>query len=102
MSDPFEFQENGILPFKESLDPKSTTTSVLCERLQRLHADLSKMEQQKVDTSSLETVKKDLYPLINHKDKYIKILVSCCLSDILRLYAPEVIYSSSQLKVLFA
>ena len=38
-------------------------------------------------------------PLINHKDKDIKVCLACCLADILRIYAPEAPYNEEQLKV---
>ena len=59
------------------------------------------MEQDSVDTQSLLAVKKVLVSehLLFHKDKMTKILVACCLADILRLFAPDAPYNENELRV---
>jgi sister-chromatid-cohesion protein PDS5 len=99
-ADEFEFgTTDGRLQFNQSLVTKSLTTPMLCSRLKELHEELSKLDQQLVVKDSLSSVKKELYTLISHKDRYVKILVACCISDILRLYAPDAPFNTSQLKV---
>jgi hypothetical protein len=100
-TDEFEFGTTaGHLQFNQSLVTKSLTTPMLCSRLKELHEELSKLDQQVVVKDSLSSVKKELFTLISHKDRYVKILVACCISDILRLYAPDAPFNTSQLKVL--
>jgi sister-chromatid-cohesion protein PDS5 len=92
---------DSSLQFNLSLVSKTITTAVLCSRLQELQQELSKLDQQYIVRDSLATVKKELLTLIQHKDKYVRILVACCLSDILRLYAPDAPFTPNQLKSIF-
>jgi sister chromatid cohesion protein PDS5 len=101
MTDDFEFQTDGRLQFNQSLLQKSISTSALVARLKELQAELSKMDQQTVVKESLGAVKKELFTLTSHKDRYVKILVACCISDVLRLYAPDAPFNNSQLKAIF-
>lgn len=39
--------------------------------------------------------------LINHKDPGVQSLVSCCISDILRIYAPDAPYTDGELSIIF-
>lgn len=80
------------IPLKELLD-----------RLDTLSTELSKIDQEKIDVKSLESVKDDLVnkKLIHHKDIGVQSLVSCCLADILRIYAPDAPYTDTQLKDIF-
>jgi sister-chromatid-cohesion protein PDS5 len=88
------------LQFNESITSKSISVSVLCTRLRSLQSELSKLNQQ-IQLSSLESIKKDLFTISDHKDKYVRILSSCCLSDILRLYAPDPPFTQPELLQIF-
>lgn len=78
-------------------------TDELLSRLVSLHEELSTLEQGKVDLSSLDRYRTDLNSrkLTKHKDNGIRAFVACCLSDILRLYAPDAPYTESQLTEIF-
>jgi len=70
--------------------------------VQELHNELKDLEQETVVKESLDVVAKDLVSsqvMGNSEDKSVKILASCCLADILRLYAPEAPYDNSIIKV---
>ncbi|KNC98061.1 uncharacterized protein SPPG_09381 [Spizellomyces punctatus DAOM BR117] len=115
-SDPFGFAAGADTPsrrgprklnFTQRLVPiagsKQVSTSELVNRLKKVHNDLSRMDQEDVDTQSLKTVQKDLISpsLMSHKDKAVKILTACCLADILRLFAPDAPYNQNQLREIF-
>lgn len=59
------------------------------------------MDQDLVDTTSLNTVSKELmqHNLLLNKDKGVKAYVACCLADMLKLYAPDAPYTAQELKV---
>lgn len=56
-----------------------------------------------MDVESLASVTRDLVSpsLMTHKDKGVKALTACCITDMLRLYAPEAPYSNSELREIF-
>lgn len=68
---------------------------------QALHRELAALDQDTVDTSSLDAVKKELISpgLLLGKDRGVQAHVACCLADLLRLYAPDAPYTPSELKV---
>lgn len=37
--------------------------------------------------------------LLTHRDKEVRLLVACCLADVISLYAPEIPYNEEQTKV---
>lgn len=78
-------------------------TKELLTRLNDLHKELSILEQDRVDLISLESVKDDLInkKLLKNTNKGIQIYVSCCLADILRLYAPDAPYDEASLTGIF-
>ena len=78
-------------------------TKELLTRLNDLHKELSILEQDHVDLISLERVKDDLInkKLLKNTNKGIQIYVSCCLADILRLYAPDAPYDETSLTSIF-
>ena len=39
--------------------------------------------------------------LIKHKDRAVRVLVACCIANILRLFAPDAPYSVEQFEVQF-
>lgn len=90
----------GRLEFREKLTGK---TDALLKKLQTLHAQLAALDQDAVDTQSLNTVRRDLVhtSLLLHKDRGVKAHVACCLADILRLYAPDAPYTQPELRDIF-
>lgn len=101
-------QINGKVKLKFNKSIISTAgniipTNELSNRLNDLHEELSTISQENIDLTSLDKYSKDLInkKLLRHKDDGIRALVSCCLSDILRLYAPNAPYTDVQLTDIF-
>lgn len=59
------------------------------------------MDQDHVDRSELIGLADQLVApgLIKHKDKAVRILIACCIANILRLFAPDAPYSTDQFEV---
>jgi sister chromatid cohesion protein PDS5 len=95
------FELTTKLQFKDSIISKNLKTSELCSKLKQLLEQLNKLNQGTTDKSSLATIKKDLFTQLSHKDKYVRILVCCCISAVLRLFAPECPFGSNELKTIF-
>ena len=91
------------LKFHEKLAGKGLTTDALLTRLKTLHTQLATLDQETVDTSSLNTTRSELInvSLLLHKDRGVKAYTACCLADILRLYAPEAPYTEHELRNIF-
>lgn len=75
----------------------------LLSRLSNLHEEFSSLVQDQVDLKSVDTYCIDLVnrKLLKHKDPGVRAFVACCLSDILRLYAPDAPYTDTQLTEVF-
>lgn len=88
------------LQFDQSLKGCSSNAELL-KRCKALHVELADIDQELVDTASLDSIAKELIsaPLLLHKDRGVKAYLACCLADILRLYAPEAPYTQNELKV---
>lgn len=89
--------------FKLPAKVRTNNISKVVEELKELHDSLCKIEQDE-----FESLRMDLDPvarrlveseLVHNGDKVVRLLVSCCLANILRLYAPDAPYSPDQLKV---
>lgn len=91
------------LKFHEKLAGKGLSTDALLTRLKTLHTQLAALDQETVDTSSLNTTHSELInvSLLLHKDRGVKAYTACCLADILRLYAPEAPYTEHELRNIF-
>jgi sister chromatid cohesion protein PDS5 len=91
------------LKFREKLVGKGLATDALLKKLKALQKELSELDQEKVDRSSLESIRKDLiHPtLLLHKDRGVKAYVACCIADILRLFAPDAKYTGPELQDIF-
>jgi len=89
------------LKFNDKL--KASSTDALLKKLKALHAELAVLDQEFVDTRSLDSVRKDLISssILLHKDRGVKAYAACCLADILRCYAPDAPYTQSQLRDIF-
>ena len=92
------------LKFHEKLLGKNLNTDALQKRLKALQAELAVLEQDKVDTTSLGAVRKELVntSILLHRDRGVKAYAACCLADLLRLYAPDAPYTQNELRDIFA
>ncbi|QEU58104.1 Pds5 [Kluyveromyces lactis] len=94
------------LEFNKSIIPSledSFSSAVQIERLGELHEELAGLEQGKVELNSLEKYKNALInrKLLRHKDSGIRALTACCLSDIMRLNAPDAPFTETELCDIF-
>lgn len=91
------------LAFNEKLLGKGLTTDSILKKLKALHTELAAMDQELVDVSSLNSVRKELIntSILLHKDRGVKAYAACCLADILRLYAPDAPYTHNELRDIF-
>lgn len=81
----------------------SISTKELLSRLQTLSDELSSVDQNNVDVKSFLKLAADLVnkKLLKHPNSAIQAYVCCCLSDILRLYAPDAPFTASELSLVF-
>lgn len=61
------------------------------------------MDQDLVDKSSLDGVRKELTStsILLHKDKGVKAYAACCIADLLRLYEPDAPFTQNELTDIF-
>ena len=62
---------------------------------------MSPIDQDHVDRTELINLADQLASpsLSKHKDRAVRILVACCIANILRLFAPDAPYSNEQFEV---
>ncbi|KLO11387.1 ARM repeat-containing protein [Schizopora paradoxa] len=91
------------LKFSEKLVGKGLSTDAFLKKLKALHEELASLEQENVDTKSLSPVNRELIStsILLHKDRGVKAYAACCLSDLLRLFAPDAPYTSSEIQDIF-
>ncbi|GMF52259.1 unnamed protein product [[Candida] boidinii] len=79
------------------------STKELISRLQELYEELSSIDPDSLDMSSVASVKDQLVnkKLLKNANTGIQTLTACCLSDILRIYAPDAPYNAQQLSDIF-
>ncbi|KAK7988100.1 hypothetical protein PG989_008415 [Apiospora arundinis] len=104
--DQMDEEEKVDLQFNETLSwraGKPIATSELLRRLEKLSKELVDMEQDTVNTESLNNVSKQLasHNLLAHKEAGVKAYTAACLVDILKLCAPDAPFTPSQLKEIF-
>ncbi|KAJ2159386.1 Sister chromatid cohesion protein pds5 [Coemansia sp. RSA 552] len=89
--------------FTSAGQKKTVAVAELYKQLKRLSKELNALEQETVDTQSLAAVTRQLVApaLLRHKDAGVVAYVSCCLADILRLYAPDAPYGEEEIKQIF-
>ncbi|KAG0057393.1 hypothetical protein BGZ83_010852 [Gryganskiella cystojenkinii] len=77
------------------------TPTELLKKLKELQGELKDMDQGAVETSTMTSITKQLVDpsVVNHKDRGVRIYAACCIADLLRLYAPDAPYGSSNLKL---
>ncbi|KAJ2379245.1 Sister chromatid cohesion protein pds5, partial [Coemansia sp. RSA 2603] len=89
--------------FTNATNKKTVTIAELYKQLKKLSKELNGLEQETVNTQSLNAVTKQLIApsLLEHKESGVVSYVSCCIADILRLYAPEAPYDDDEIKHIF-
>ncbi|AMD22270.1 HGL070Wp [Eremothecium sinecaudum] len=92
------FNKNIISSVNDTL-----SSNELLARLGTLHDELSLFEQGQLAIDSLSRYKSDLISkkLLKSKDPGVQAFVACCLSDLLRLYAPDAPYTDAELCEIF-
>ncbi|SCV01274.1 LAME_0G15148g1_1 [Lachancea meyersii CBS 8951] len=93
-----EFNLSIISTIKDSISVQE-----LLDRLAQLQEELSDLKQEEVDVSSLNKYRADLInkKILKHKDHGVRAYTACCLSDILRVYAPDAPYTDKELTEIF-
>ena len=93
----------GKLKFHDKLVGKGLSTDTLLKKLRALHIELADLDQEVVDVNSLSNARKELVhtSILLHKDRGVKAYAACCLSDLLRLYAPDAPYTHDELRDIF-
>ncbi|KAG9080913.1 hypothetical protein FS749_007862, partial [Ceratobasidium sp. UAMH 11750] len=88
------------LKFADKIVTKGLTTDALIKKMKALHSELSSIDQDNVDTNTLQGVRKELIStsILLHKDKGVRALAACCIAALLRLYAPDAPYTAPELK----
>lgn len=78
-------------------------TRELLVRLQTLLDELSAIDQDEIDKSSLSAVKSALVnkKLVKNANVGVQLLTCCCLADLLRIYAPDAPFTASELSSIF-
>ncbi|SCU97563.1 LAMI_0F10528g1_1 [Lachancea mirantina] len=94
------------MAFKRSIIPtmkENTTVEQLLDTLNSLHEHLSSLKQEALDVSSIDKYRAELMDrrIFKNKDAGVRTLCACCLSDILRLYAPHAPYTGEELRAIF-
>ena len=77
-------------------------SDILANELKRIFDELSLLAQDDIHAKAEAADYADqviLPSILKHKDKSIRILASCCVANILRIYAPEAPYNTQQLDV---
>lgn len=80
---------------------KPIPVAELLDRLEALHNELRKLDQEDIEAAALTRAAQDLASpnLLAHKDKGVRAFACCCLVDILRLCAPDAPFRVAQFKV---
>jgi sister chromatid cohesion protein PDS5 len=77
----------------------------LKKNLKELHDDLRGLPQgaNKTDLKALKSYAENLVhsSILCHGDQHIRLLTACCLSEILRVHAPDAPYTTEQLVKIF-
>ncbi|KAJ2806244.1 Sister chromatid cohesion protein pds5, partial [Coemansia guatemalensis] len=89
--------------FAGASQKKTVPTPELYKQLKKLSKELNGLQQETVDTQSLDAVTKQLLApaLLKHSEQGVVAYVTCCIADILRLYAPEAPYNDDEVRLVF-
>ncbi|SCU92079.1 LAFA_0F07866g1_1 [Lachancea sp. 'fantastica'] len=81
----------------------SFSVQELLDRLSQLQEELSGLKQEEVNLKSIDKYRTDLInkKILKHKDHGVRAYAACCLSDMLRLYAPDAPYTDKELSEIF-
>ncbi|PIA19572.1 hypothetical protein COEREDRAFT_12926 [Coemansia reversa NRRL 1564] len=106
MTNEDEPQELSFRPklFAGASQKKTVPTSELYKQLKKLSKELNGLQQETVDTQSLDSVTKQLLvpALLKHSEQGVVAYVTCCIADVLRLYAPEAPYNDDEVRMVFS
>ncbi|SCU89444.1 LANO_0D04940g1_1 [Lachancea nothofagi CBS 11611] len=93
-----EFNLSIVSTIKDNI-----STQQLLERLAQLQEELSSLKQETVELGTVHKYKSDLIhkKILKNKDHGVRAFTACCLSDILRLYAPDAPYTDKELTDIF-
>ena len=97
-------QHNSLKIFEIDFDSIDAENFDLIENLSSLHIALSNVSQDENDRPKrLNKVSKQLVSkkLLQHCDKDIRLLTSCCIVDVLRIYAPDAPYDDEEMCLAF-
>ncbi|KAJ1937022.1 Sister chromatid cohesion protein pds5, partial [Kickxella alabastrina] len=98
-------QELSFQPkfFTNASNKKTIANKDVYTQLKKLSKELNGLEQETANTHSLDAVTRQLISpsLLRHKESGVVAYVSCCIADILRLYAPEAPYNDGEIKQIF-
>lgn len=85
---------------------KGANISDVVADMKELHEQLSSIEQAEFESmrEPLTKVAARLLEaeLLKHNDKAVRLLVACCLANVLRLFAPDAPYQASELRNIFS
>lgn len=100
-----EVDAQGLLEVGERLSKLPSSKDTLCKLLKQALALLSAMSQS-IDISlqsAMEPLKTALGKsnLLKHKDKDVRLLVAACISEVMRIVAPDAPYDDDTLKDVF-
>lgn len=89
--------------FKVPTQVRNSNITSVVNDLKYLHESLSQLEQEQFSPFQEElapVASRLVHPeLLANTDRAVKLLVACCLANILRLYAPDAPFTSEQLAV---
>jgi sister-chromatid-cohesion protein PDS5 len=87
------------LSFKQDLT--KVRARDLLSALEQLYKELSTTEQDKIDLETVKNVSSQLISksLLTHKEPGVRAYTASCLTDILRLFAPDAPYTLRELNV---
>ncbi|CEP60859.1 sister chromatid cohesion factor PDS5 LALA0_S02e01266g [Lachancea lanzarotensis] len=93
-----EFNFSIISTIKDSFSVQE-----LLDRLSQLQEELSGLKQEEVNLKSVDKYRIELInkKILKHKDHGVRAYTACCLSDMLRLYAPDAPYTDKELTEIF-
>ena len=82
---------------------KTTKKTELMSKLTELHRHLSKLSQDDEKPSGLSAMANQLVAdrILGHADKDVRLMASCCLVDVFRVYAPDPPFGESEQVLVF-
>jgi sister-chromatid-cohesion protein PDS5 len=90
--------------YKDIILVKYSKKADLLKYLYELHNSLARLNQDAAQRpKGLESISNQLIDpkILNHSDKDVRLLTSCCLVDILRIFAPEAPFGDEEMVRVF-